>query len=135
MFQSEKVFNLLVTEINRTIGEQVICTNEAGVIVASTEEDRIGQFHEGAKQAMQCKTYLYMTEEKVKELIGDRKCIVTPIIIDQEAIGVVGITNNTESIKKFILIVQRMAELFIKNTSDQLALESFSRNIELFVLD
>lgn len=135
MFQREKVFKLLVTEINRTIGEQVIFTNEAGVIVASTVENRIGQFHEGARQAMQCKTYLYMTEDKVKELIGVRKGVVTPIFIEQEPIGVVGITGNPESIKKFILIVQRMAELFIKNISDQLAVESFSRNIELFVFD
>lgn len=135
MLHEEKMFAQLVSEINKTINEQVIFTNVDGIIVASTEKERIGAFHEGAKRSIQQKTYLYMTEEKVNELVGVRKGVVTPIFLNKNAIGVVGITGEPEYIQKFILIVQRLAELFLENTIDRITEENMLRNIELFVLD
>lgn len=134
-FYQGSIFSELVEEISRTIGENVIFTNELGKIIASTESNRIGDFHEGSKLAMEQRRYMHMTEHHAKKLEGVRKGVVTPIYIDDNPIGVVGITGDPRRIEPFILVVQRLAELFIKSSVDQMAKERYLRNLELFVFD
>lgn len=135
LFQQDHIFASLVKEITRTIGEQVIFTNENGRIIASTDLARIGSYHEGAELAMKRKTHLHMTSDRAERLEGVRKGVVTPIFIDGKPTGVIGITGEPSEIEMFILIVQRMAELFIQNASKQIAQEKTLRNLELFVFD
>ncbi|MDY0394375.1 sugar diacid recognition domain-containing protein [Virgibacillus halophilus] len=52
---NRNVFTSLVEELSRLIDGEVIITNEQGMIVASTDRDRLGAFHEGAQLAMQKK--------------------------------------------------------------------------------
>lgn len=40
--------NKIVREVRRLITENIIIINIQGVIIASTDTERIGQFHEGA---------------------------------------------------------------------------------------
>ena len=40
--------NKIVREVRRLITENIIIINIEGVIIASTDTERIGQFHEGA---------------------------------------------------------------------------------------
>ncbi len=43
--------NKIVREVRRLITENIIIINIQGVIIASTDAKRIGQFHEGALAA------------------------------------------------------------------------------------
>ena len=43
--------NKIVREVRRLITENIIIINIEGVIIASTDTERIGQFHEGALRA------------------------------------------------------------------------------------
>ena len=44
--------NKIVREVRRLITENIIIINIEGVIIASTDTERIGQFHEGALRAL-----------------------------------------------------------------------------------
>ncbi len=135
LFQTEAIFHSLVLEMNKLINEDVIITNEVGNIVASTEAKRIGDYHEGAYLAMKNRVSMVMTKELSETLQGVRRGIVLPIIIEDRPIGVLGITGNPDVVEPYAQIVQKMAELFIKSSSDQMTQEKMARNLELFVFD
>src|SRR5699024_2098036 len=94
LFQTNHIFSLLVWEIQKLINEDVIVTNEYGKIVASTDESRLNKFHEGALLAIKQRKQLMMTKEHTLNLAGVKKGILLPIIIDQQPIGVLGITGT-----------------------------------------
>lgn len=135
LFQTGEIFTSLVQEINHLINEDVIITNEDGTIVASTDPSRLDYFHEGAFLAMKQRKTISMTNELSKTLQGVRKGIVLPIIIENKPFGVLGITGEPEKVESYGQIIQKMAELFIKGTIDQMTQEKMARNLELFVFD
>lgn len=133
--QKDTIFASLVRELQQLINEDVIITDEKGIIVASTDAKRINDYHEGAYIAMLDKKKMVMTEQLTKELAGVRKGIVLPIMIESKAVGVLGITGNPDKVEGYARIVQKMAQLFIKDHLDQMAQEKMARNMELFVFD
>lgn len=135
LLQTDVIFHALVKEMNKLINENVIVTNEAGVIVASTQEDRIGDYHEGAYLSMKNRVSMVMTKELSETLQGVRRGIVLPIIVEARPFGVLGITGDPEEVEPYARLVQKMAELFIKGSSDQISQEKLARNMELFVFD
>lgn len=135
LFQTKEVFYSLVEELNKLVNEDVIITDETGMIVASTEKSRLNQFHEGAFQAIQEKKKMVMTYELSRSLKGVRKGVVLPIMIEGVPMGVLGITGNPKQVEPYALIVQKMSELFIKESIDQMTQEEIARNIEIFALD
>lgn len=135
MFQTDGIFTSLVNELNKLINEEIIITNEKGIIVASTAKNRVNDFHEGAFLAMEKREKMIMTRERTIDLKGVRKGIVLPIIIDGMPIGVLGITGNPRQVEPYALIVQKMSELFIQGTIDQMTKEDMARNLEFFAFD
>lgn len=135
VFKTDSIFSLLVNEITNAINEEVIFTNEVGIIVASTDKSRIGNYHEGAYLSMKSQKVMVMTEQLSKRLQGVRKGIVLPIIIEGNPIGVVGITGDPKEVEPYGRIVQRMAELFIKEAIDQMTQERKALILEHFVFD
>lgn len=135
LFKTDRIFSALVNEITNSINEEVIITNEQGIIVASTIKDRINSYHEGAYLAMKKREKMIMTEELTKKLQGVRTGIVLPIIIEEKPIGVIGITGDPLTVEPYVRIVQRMSELFIKETTDQMAQERMALNLEHFIFD
>lgn len=135
LLQTERIFASLVKEINNLINEDVIITNENGVIVASTKQSRINNFHEGAYLSIKNKEKMLLTQELSEKLRGVKKGIVLPIIIENDPIGVLGITGDPKKIEPFAKLAQKMSELFIHSIIDQITREKIARNLELFMFD
>lgn len=135
LLQTDVIFHSLVKEMNKLINENVIVTNGSGIIVASTQEDRIGNYHEGAYLSMKNRVSMVMTKELSETLQGVRRGIVLPIIVEEKPFGVLGITGSPEEVEPYARLVQKMAELFIKGSSEQISQEKLARNMELFVFD
>src|SRR5690625_4464292 len=133
--QKDTIFASLVNELQQLINEDVIITDEKGIIVASTDEKRINKFHEGAYLAMVHQEKMIMTEQMTKKLKGVRKGIVLPIMIENKAIGVLGITGDPTEVEAYARIVQKMSQLFIEDYLEQTAQEKMARNMELFIFD
>lgn len=129
------IFTSLVHELCQLLDGEVIITNEAGIIIASTDPNRIGAFHEGAKLAMQNKRQMNMTAERSNQLEGVRKGVVLPMIIHDESIAVLGITGEPEVVEPQAMLVKKVAELFIQDSMRQMNQEKQARDIEFFVFD
>ncbi|CDQ42020.1 Sugar diacid regulator [Virgibacillus salexigens] len=135
LFQTDRLYQSIVLEINRLIKEQVILTNDQGVIVASTNTERLGIFHEGAFLAMQKKEKMIMTDQLVHQLQGVRHGIVIPIIINDAPLGVLGITGDPQIVEPYAMLVQKVTELFIHDSLTRINQESKMRDIEFFIFD
>lgn len=55
--------NKIVREVRRLITENIIIINIQGVIIASTDAKRIGQFHEGALRCAKQKKTVIITKK------------------------------------------------------------------------
>ncbi|MDG0963048.1 sugar diacid recognition domain-containing protein, partial [Bacillus paranthracis] len=62
--------NKIVREVRRLIKENIIIINIQGVIIASTDIERIGQFHEGALRCAKQKKTVIITKEDERRLQG-----------------------------------------------------------------
>lgn len=125
----------MVTELSNLIQQQVILTDRRGFIQASTDADRINQFHEGALLSIRQKEMLYMGDAEVKRLRGVRKGIVLPVTIEGESIAALGITGDPEVIRPQAQLILRVAELFIQDSMKRKQKDERVRDIEFFVFD
>ncbi|MEG1603695.1 MAG: sugar diacid recognition domain-containing protein [Cloacibacillus sp.] len=118
----------IVHEISGIIGEQVNMMDVNGIIIASTDPDRINTFHGGAKRVV---------EEKLDELVvhrdgeyeGAKQGTNLPITFRDEIVGTIGVTGPYEKVEKYGQIIKKMTEILILDIamSEQLNVESRAR--------
>lgn len=135
LLQTEQLYNSIVQEMNRLINEEVIVTDQQGIIVASTDAKRIGNYHEGAYIAMKHQEKMIMTKGLTERLQGVREGVVFPIIINKNPLGVLGITGEPITVEPYARLVQKVTELFIQDTIMRMNQESKARDLEFFIFD
>ncbi|MET3698303.1 CdaR family transcriptional regulator [Bacillus oleivorans] len=135
MLLNEGLAQKIVIEVQKLINESVILTDIEGIIRASTDPSRIGNFHEGALLAIQEKKAIHMTEEKVKSLRGVKFGIVIPLFMHGKPQGVIGITGIPEVVAPYAHLLQKVTELFIQDNAYREEQERLARELELFVFD
>src|SRR5689334_24967725 len=91
--------------------EHVIVTDPRGIIIASTEEKRVGFFHEGAWNVMQRKQKLYISKKEAADAKGVKPGINLPISYQGAIIGAIGSTGTPEAVAPFADIIRRLTEL------------------------
>ncbi|MEC1522121.1 sugar diacid recognition domain-containing protein [Neobacillus niacini] len=125
----------IVREVQRLISEEIIVVNTDGLIMASTNQDRIGTFHEGALLTSQQKKKLIITEKDTPQLKGVKSGINLPIFFQHDVIGVIGITGDPEKVTPFGEIIRKMTELLISENYYGEQFDYHSRAMETFVLE
>ncbi|MDQ0158133.1 CdaR family transcriptional regulator [Alkalibacillus salilacus] len=135
VFLAGRLGESLVNEMRNLINEDVLITDPSGVVTASTDPERLGQFHEGALMAIENREKKVMTEHLTTVLSGVRKGVVLPILIEGEPIGGVGITGDPQLVSPYATLVQRVAELFISDALIKEAKEQYAREIDFFIFD
>lgn len=102
----------IVSELKNVIKQEINFMNRDSIIIASTDENRINQFHEGAFTVIKTKKPLLIHHDK--QYVGSKKGINMPIIIDGSIIGVIGITGEKEEVEKNGIIIKKMTEILVK---------------------
>ena len=106
----------IVKELNTVIDQSVNMMNEEGIIIASTDQERVGQIHEGARKIIeQNLEELVIRPEDVYE--GSLEGVNYPIMIGGEVIGVVGITGPVQEVAKYGQITRKMTEILMQELS------------------
>ncbi|MEE0182135.1 MAG: sugar diacid recognition domain-containing protein [Anaerovoracaceae bacterium] len=104
----------LIREISSVIDYDINIMNENGVILASTDKERVGQFHEGAhlviKQNLK-ELPVYYDEEYA----GCRQGINLPLFSDDNIIGVVGITGDVSETGRYARLIKKVTEILVKD--------------------
>ena len=119
----------IVTEINSIIEQKINIINPSGIIIASTDEARIGSYHEAAKQLVigQMDELIVRNNE---EYAGSKEGVNFPIVVRDETLGVIGVTGPYEEVFKYGQIIKRMTEILLLEASikEEKALDESIRN-------
>ncbi|MBP3869201.1 MAG: hypothetical protein J6D38_08820 [Solobacterium sp.] len=84
----------------------------SGIIIASTNANHIGSFHEIGYQACQLGKTLEVQEDNLYE--GTQKGINIPFQYHGNTIGVIGITGEPEAVRKYGHLALRIMHLLLK---------------------
>jgi carbohydrate diacid regulator len=125
----------IVREVQKLMSEEIIVVNTDGIIMASTNQERLGAFHEGAFITSKQKKKRIITEKETPQLKGVKAGINLPIFFQHGVIGVIGITGDPESVTPFGEIIRKMTELLISENYFGEQFEYHSRAMETFVLE
>jgi len=125
----------IVKEVQKLIGEDIIVVNTEGYIIASTDLDRVGSFHEGALIALQQKRKMIITDEDQLKLSGVKAGINLPILFQHDVIGVIGITGEPNKVTPFGEVIRKMTELLISENYYAEQFEWHTRAVESFIMD
>jgi len=117
----------VVKEIQFIINQEIILVDTRGIIIAATDEKRIGTFHEGAYRVLHTKEKLYIDEVLSKKLSGTKPGINMPIMYKEEVVGVIGISGDPKTVEPYAELIRRMTELIIMHEYDmqQIIREAF----------
>lgn len=104
----------IVVEMKKIIEKDLNFINSEGIIIASTDEKRIGNFHAGGIEAIKKDGIVVVDwEEQYK---GAKRGINIPIKFLGESVAVIGISGEREEVEKFAIIIKKMAEILIKES-------------------
>lgn len=104
----------IVKEISQLLNKKLNIMNNQGIIIASSNSERINSFHEGAFNIICNKLSELEVQEENIDLEGTYQGLNFPIEIDNQIIGVVGITGNSEETRAYGNIVKKMTEILIE---------------------
>ncbi|MFV8826768.1 CdaR family transcriptional regulator [Alkalihalobacterium sp. APHAB7] len=134
-----KILSLLaqriVDEVTQVIDEEVIVINTEGIIIAGSDSQRVGHFHEGALRVFRSKQKMEITATDVHSLEGVKAGLNLPIFFQHDVIGVIGITGDPRTVSPFGELIQRMTELIIQEAHSAEKLNSEIRGVETFVYE
>jgi len=109
---SKRNATYIVQEISKIIGEKINIMNAEGIIIASSDTERIGTFHGAAKKII---------EEKIEEVSvsnddeypGSKPGINLAITFQNKIVGVIGVTGPYQKVVKYSQIIKKMTEILI----------------------
>lgn len=102
----------IVSQLKNIIDQEINYMDDESIIIASTDTERIGTFHEGAKFVLQSRETLVIEHDD--DYFGAKKGINMPVNVDHETIGVIGITGEKSKVQKNGEIIQKMTEILVK---------------------
>ncbi|ASK26636.1 CdaR family transcriptional regulator [Neisseria chenwenguii] len=108
-----KLAQKIVERTMSIIGCNINIMDANGTIIASGDEERIGQIHDGALLALSQERTVDI-DEHTKNLHGVRPGINLPLRLDGEAVGVIGLTGNPLHLKEFGKLVCMTAEMMLE---------------------
>ncbi|WP_130858680.1 CdaR family transcriptional regulator [Gracilibacillus phocaeensis] len=127
--------NNILNKVRDLLDEDLIIVDTDGVIMASTEAERIGNFHEGASITCQHKSTLTITKADEKKLQGVKAGINLPIFFNDQIVGVIGITGDPAKVSAYGELLRQMTELIVKENYYVEQAEWQARSLEIFVFD
>lgn len=125
----------IVKEVRKLLDEDFIVVNTEGTIIASTDDKRVGTFHEGALIASEKKDKLIISEEDQHILKGVKAGINLPIFFQGEVIGVIGITGLPQKVSPYGEMMRKMTELLISESYYTEQIDWQSRTLEALLFD
>ncbi|MEH6945150.1 CdaR family transcriptional regulator [Bacillus sp. JJ722] len=125
----------IVKEVRQVINDDIIVVDINGYIMASTQVNRIGTFHEGAQRVLRSKQKQYFDKESAKVLKGVKEGITIPIMFEGRVIGVIGLTGNPKQVEPIADLIGRMTELIIQESSYTEQVEWKKRGLESYFFE
>ena len=117
----KKMAQNIAESTSEVIGRGVLVTDENGIIIGCNVKKRLGSFHEPSLKVMRENRPLVTFSEEAKKMPGVYPGYTLPIQFFDKVIGSISITGIPEEVERFGLLVQKQAEIMLR---EQAFLES-----------
>lgn len=107
---SEKQAQEIVDKMMQDIPYNINIMNEQGIIIGSGQKKRVGTVHQGAVRALQTGRMIEVWQDGRLEKQGTNE----PILINQQHVGVIGISGHPDEVRPFCSIVRTTVTLLIE---------------------
>ncbi len=111
---NEKISQQIVEELSIITGRNINIMGNSGIIIASTNKDRVGEFHGGAQVVISTGESVYITDSTKYE--QTKNGINLPIEFRGNIVGVVGITGDVDEVEKYANIIKKVSEIMLKES-------------------
>jgi len=132
MYISKRSATYIVQEISTIIGEKINVMNDKGIIIASSDLDRIGSLHSAAKELVESNLQEVVVKSD-SEYSGARTGINLAINFQNEIVGVIGVTGPFKEVEKYGQIIKKMTEILILDQYYSEQRETDKRIIERYL--
>lgn len=112
MMLSKQLACQIVEAVHAVVGNDINLINSSGIIIGSTNQQRIGTFHEAGYEVV--KTGVPISVEEGHRFQGALNGINYPIFLEETPIAAIGITGNPEELKRFGFLITKITEVFLK---------------------
>ena len=102
----------IVKDMKDIINQDLNFINTEGHIIASTNKKRIGQLHEASLKCIATNSDIVINSDT--EYKGSKKGINIPVHLNNEIVGVIGITGDRKDVERFGKIIKSMTEILVK---------------------
>lgn len=117
MILDHQLAQQIVDRTMAIIDNNINVMNQAGIIIASGDKQRVGELHDGALLALKRKDTVEVTQQGSDSLQGVKQGINLLLKHNDEIIGVVGITGAPQTIRNYARLVKMTAEMAIEQAS------------------
>ncbi len=108
----------IVEKLKKVVSQDLNFMNSQSIIIASTDKNRIGTYHEGAEITKNTGTELVIHYDN--EYDGSKQGINLPIFFQEDVVGIIGITGEKSKVIVYGEIIKEMTEVFIyQNYTDK----------------
>lgn len=102
----------IVKDMKDIINQDLNFINVHGIIIASTDQKRIGNKHEAALKCIATNQTIVINTDD--EYPGSKKGINIPVYLENEIAGVIGITGDRKEVERYGKIIKSMTEILVK---------------------
>jgi carbohydrate diacid regulator len=98
-------------------GLGILITDQAGIVIGSSDPKRVGTFHEASVDVVRTREPATHTAKQASALRGVRPGLTAPIVVDGQAVGTVGITGSPARVRRFGPVVRRHTEILLEESA------------------
>ncbi len=109
---NQKTAQQIVEAVREVCGYHINYIGTDGYILASTDETRIGDYHEIGKQCAVTGEAIEVTSDD--KFAGTHKGLNFPLVYNKEIIGVIGISGNPDEVRKYAILAQKISSLILR---------------------
>ncbi|MFD0958184.1 CdaR family transcriptional regulator [Paenibacillus chungangensis] len=124
---TKRIGDLIVMKTKELTQLNINVMDKSGVIISSSDSERIGMLHQGAAEAVRLGEEVTVTD--TEQWVGAKPGMNMPIIFHSEVIGVIGITGEQSEVGPFGRAVRMMTELLLQQSylTEQVELKERSK--------
>ena len=121
-YVDKKLAQQIVSSVKDICEKDINFINENGFIFASTNEARIGTYHEIGHQAAVQKHSIEVSSASNFE--GTQNGVNIPITHNGDFVAVIGITGNPDEVRKYARLAEQITRLFLREQDINTSLRS-----------
>ncbi|MGN0204358.1 MAG: CdaR family transcriptional regulator [Coprococcus sp.] len=109
----------IVDSVRTIVDKNINFIDRKGIIIASTDLNRVGDFHEAGYQAVRLAEVRSVADDETFR--GSRKGVNYPIYYENRVVAVIGISGEPEEVSRYGFLVSKITEVFIKEQALEMA--------------